>query len=68
MAAPLEAPEAQPASMAVAADDATASDIVRADAVKGIFSYDQGTLTANEGIAGVFAKAAAALCTAMPAA
>lgn len=54
--------------MAVAADDATASDIVRADAVEGIFSYDQGTLTANEGIAGVFAKAAAALCTAMPAA
>ncbi len=51
--------------MAVAAD---ASDIVRADTVEGIFSYDQGTLTAHEGIAGVFAKAAAALCTAMPAA
>lgn len=52
--------------MAVAADDAAASDIVRADAVEGIFSYDQGTLTANEDIAGVFAKAATALCTAMP--
>lgn len=67
MAAPADAPEAQPAAVAEAAQEAGSGDILKARAVEGTFSFDQGALTANESIAGVFAKAAAVLCTAMPA-
>lgn len=52
------APEA-PACEAVA-EDAAATTAVRA--VEGQFSYDQGTVTSNETISSVFAKAAATLC------
>ena len=67
VAAPADAPDAGSTPTAVTAREAAGSTVVEAVPVEGTFSFDQGSLTATESIAGVFAKAAAVLCTAMPA-
>lgn len=56
-----------PESGIEAVSEVGASDVVKTRAVEGIFSFDQGAVTSTGSIAGTFAKAAAALCAAMPA-
>lgn len=65
-AAPADAANV-PESGIEAVSEAGTGDVVKARAVEGTFSFDQGAVTSTGSIAGVFAKAAAALCTAMPA-
>lgn len=46
------------------ADEGQASGIVKADAVDGVFSYDQSNVTPNSTIASMFRRAVASLCNA----
>lgn len=65
VAAPAVAAPAEPAPI-TAADEA-AGTVEAVKAVEGVFSFTQDTVTPNQDISGVFSKAAATLCAALPA-